>query len=435
MNKIFFKKDTLIRKEHFWLLLLTLDGRRFLVSPKFIEVLKIINWNTLENINKTFSNFNEWEIENLINLLVKKEILVLREKYNIFNIKILENDFISKDTMSFPRTVYWEATQICNFKCIHCYSESNTKWFEWLELAIIKNLIDEMVKNWVEFFNIGWWEPLMYEHIFEIIKYCFTKWLRIELTTNWSLLNDYNIKKLKHCWLKFIQISIDWSNKKSFEEMRPWSNFELIKENIKKLVVNDFIVSVNTVLTKINHLEILDIINLSEKLGTSFYKVSPLMETWRWWDNMKNIQLSLKELKNVYEWIFDFQKNNRNKKFNVIVNKNVLKPSIKNISWMPDCHYWCPAWRSTCWIDSYWNVYPCSYMNNEDLICWNIQNESLLDIWKQSKIMKDIREVDKIDWKCDSCKYIDTCRWWCRATAYLRYNKLNASDPLCVANL
>ena len=277
MNKIFFKKDTLIRKEHFWLLLLTLDWRRFLVSPKFIEVLKKVNWNTLEYLTNYFPDFNSWEIKNLVDLLVKKEVLVLKEDYKIFDIKFIENNFISNDTMSFPRTVYWEATQICNFKCVHCYSESNTKWFKWVEFAIIKNLIDEMVKNWVEFFNIGWWEPLMYDHIFEVIQYCSSKWLRIELTTNWSLLSDYSVKKLKHCWLKFIQISLDWATKNSFEEMRPWSNFELIKENIKKLVKNWFTVSVNTVLTKINHLEILDIINLSEKLGTSFYKVSPLM--------------------------------------------------------------------------------------------------------------------------------------------------------------
>jgi radical SAM protein with 4Fe4S-binding SPASM domain len=435
MNKIFFKKDTLIRKEHFWLLILTLDWRRFLISNKFIELLKVINWNTLEYLDKSFPEFNSWEIKKLIDLLIKKEILILKEYYEIFDIKFVENNFISNDSMSFPRTVYWEATQICNFKCIHCYSESNTKWFEWLDISIIRKLVDEMVTHWVEFFNIGWWEPLMYKYIFEVIKYCQDKWLKIELTTNWSLLSNYNIKKLKHCWLKFIQVSVDWGAKESFEKMRSWSNFEVIKRNIIKLVENWFIVSINTVLTKINHFEILDIINLSEKLWVSFYKVSPLMETWRWSDNKVDIQLSLKELRNVYEKIFDFQEKNKNPKFNVIVNKNVLYPSIKNIFWMPDCHYWCPAWRSTCWIDSYGNVYPCSYMNHEDLICWNINNSLLLDIWKKSKIMKDIRDVDKIDWKCNSCKYIETCRWWCRATAYLRHNKLNASDPLCVAYL
>nr|MDD3720750.1 radical SAM protein [Candidatus Gracilibacteria bacterium] len=435
MDKVFFSKDTLIRKEHFGTLILTLDGRRFLVSNKYIDLLKVINGNIVSDLYEKFPLYKHGEIDTLIDLLVKKGILVFKDNYEIFNVSIIENEIISEDAMSFPRTVYWESTQICNFKCIHCYSESNIKGFEGIELNTAKKLVDEMVNNGVEFFNIGGGEPLMYKHIFEVINYCSLKGLKIELTTNGSLLTDLNIKKLKHCGLKFIQVSLDGATKTSFETMRPGSNFELIKENIRKLVENDFVVSINTVLTKINHLEIIDIINLSQDLGASFYKVSPLMETGRGCDNKLDIQLTLKELRLVYENIFKYQEKNQNPKFNIIVNKNVLNPSIKNIDWMPECHYGCPAGRSTCGIDSYGNVYPCSYMNHEDLVCGNISNKPLLEIWKDSKIMNEIRKIDKIDGKCNSCKHLETCRGGCRATAYLRYNKLDASDPLCVAHL
>lgn len=150
---------------------------------------------------------------------------------------------------------------------------------------------------------------------------------------------------------------------------------------------------------------------------------------------MNTIQLELDEYKKIYKKLLVYKKNHSSDALTIIIYQNILQPEMKNIKWMPEDHFWCPAWRTTCGIDSYWNVYPCSYMNQKELSCGNIQEQTLSEIWTKSPILLDIRNIGKLSWTCSHCKFLNLCRWWCRAMAYLRYNKIDASDPLCVVHL
>jgi len=291
-----------------------------------------------------------------------------------------------------------------------------------------------MVLNGVEFFNIGWGEPLLYPHIFPLLEYCKNAWLMVEMTTNGSLLSTKNIQRLEESGLHFIQVSLDGACKNTYEKIRIGARFDVLLWNLQALKKAGIVISINTVLMKPNAWEILDILQVCEELWVSFFKISPLMETGRWGTNKQMLQLDLKELKSVYETLVDYQKKHQNTPLKIIFNRNLLKPSIKNLSWMPQGHYGCPAWRTTCWIDSYGNVYPCSYMNNQSLLCWNIQQKTLKEIWSQSHIFDQLRNLSSIKWACGDCEYLDFCAWWCRASAYLRFGTLDASDPLCVVH-
>lgn len=436
MDKLFFKKNTIARVEHFWILLLTLDWNRFSFWVKFKEILNHINWSNMNLLINNFSNqLWEKEIRQFINILLKKWIIIYSSSNINSKLKLIENNFITEDCLSFPRTVYRELTQLCNLECIHCYSASMIKWFKWLDFNEIKNTIDELIDRWVEFLNIWWWEPMIYKDIYKTLYYAISKWLTIEMTTNWILINDDSIKKLKKTWIKFIQISLDGSHKNIYEKIRRKSDFNKVISAINKLIEAWFVLSVNTVLMKHNKDDIINIIKLCKNLWVNYFKVSPLMETWRWSSNVLDLQLSLNEYKNIYKNIIKYKQSHLKDDMKIIIYQNILKPDIKNIDWMPDNHYWCPASRTTCWIDSYWNVYPCSYMNHKELCCWNIKEQSLLDIRSKSDIMNKIRNIDKITWKCSNCDFLDLCRWGCRATSYLRYKKLDATDPLCVVNI
>lgn len=436
MDKLYFKKKLLIRIEHFWILLLSLDWKRFSISKEFKDILYSIEWADSKVLIEKFGKqlWND-KIIKLIESLHGKWLLIYSSNKLNSNVKIIENDFISKDSLSFPRTVYRELTQLCNLSCIHCYSNWMVKWFEWLPFDIIKNTIDELVQKWVEFLNIWWWEPLIYKDIYKVLKYAIGKWLMIEMTTNWTLINEQSIKKLKETGLKFIQISLDGSNKKIYEKIRVGASFERVVNSIKLLVSSWFTVSVNTVLMKYNQGDEINIIKLCKNLWVNYFKVSPLMETWRWSINMNEIQMSLIDYKKIYKKLLKYKESHKEDDMQIIIYQNILKPEVKNISWMPENHFWCPAWRTTCAIDSFWNVYPCSYMNHKALVCWNIVTQSLWAIWATSNIMLKIRNIENLSWKCSSCDFLKLCRWWCRAMAYLRHQKIDASDPLCVVNI
>lgn len=423
-KKMYFQQSLLLRKEHFGVLALMGDGKRYLLNSRYFDSLKSLY---KEHYIDKCINFSDKDGKVFLNFLLNKKIIGSKNKKA--KPRFVENIFISSDCISFPRTIYWECTRRCNFNCIHCYSSSNNKSEEGeLKLVQVKTLIRELGVMGAEFLSIGGGEPLLYPHIIEVVKYATKNSVSVEISTNASLVTDDIISSLKKAGLKFIQVSIDGASGSTFSKIRKGGDFSVVTKNIKKLSKH-FIVSTCMVVNKLNYEEIEDIIDLSIKLGAKFFRIIPFMEVGRA-SNMGKLQLEKSEFQNIYQMIIDKRKK-IDGNFFIQLNENLVVPNQKNISWMPDNHYGCSAGRTTCGIDSYGNVYPCSYMVFDSLICGNIKNESLAKIWENSLIMKKIRTISSIKGKCMGCKYLDLCRGGCRAAAYLKRHDIRDSDYLC----
>mgnify|MGYP002078929717 CR=1 FL=1 len=426
-KKYYLASWCLARKEHFGTLILLPHGKRFSVDNYFFKVIKQLQGKTIDELVR----ITKWDTKRIHDFVIdcQKKWIISSDKPKILP-RIIENKYISHDCLTFPRTIYVECTRKCNYKCIHCYSSSwwtsNTKE---MPFSVIKKLINEISKHGAEFFNIWWGEPLLYKDIYKTIAYANQKHIPTEITTNWYFINDITIKNLKKSWLTFIQVSLDWANQKTYGTIRPWWDIERIKKNIKKLIKNKFVVSICTVVNKINYHEIFDIIELCKKLWVQYYRVLPCIEVGRW-AAMSSLQINKDEFQTLYKKIIHLSHTDL-AWLKISFNENLVIPNRKNITRMPENHYWCSAGRTTCWIDVQGNVYPCSYMLFDSLWCGNIQKESLMNIRKTSKVMKDIRHIEKIEGKCSNCSFLKLCRWWCRAAAYAKYNSLEAEDPLC----
>lgn len=421
VKEYYFAKGVLIRREHFGCLILLRNGKRYLVDNAFFIFFQSNNTGQKIQIPKKFDL-------DFIKELERKNIIT-EKKINGGIPKIIANDFISEDCLTYPRTVYWECTNLCNYNCIHCYSSSGNKNnTAFLPFKIVKKMINEFAKLGVEFLSIGGGEPLLYPDIFRTIKYATSLGLTIEMTTNGSLLTAQAINKLKSSGLKFIQISLDGANPKTYNKIRINGNFNYVVDAINRAAKN-FVLSVCTVINKLNKSEIIDMLKIAKLAGAEHYRIIPQMDAGRG-ENVKRFRLSKHELGIINELISKFRKTEKDM-INVQFNENLLSPKEKNIFWMPENHYGCPAARTTCGIDARGNVYPCSYMVREELRCGNVKNKTLLEIWSKSKVMKYIRTVEKITGKCSKCKYLEICRGGCRAAAYLKNSKIDSSDPLC----
>lgn len=422
--KLYFQRDTLVRREHFGILILMKDGTRYLVNNKYLNFLKFLY---KKQNGGGYGGILQDDKEGMLKFLINKEIVGFQKKNA--KPKFIENDFISLDCISFPRTVYLECTRRCNFNCIHCYSSSGNNLKEGeLTIAQVKILIKELSERGTEFLSIGGGEPFFYPQLIEVVRCAINNEVSVEISTNASLVNDDNISKLKRAGLKFIQVSLDGATAETYSKIRKGGDFNKVIDNIRKLVKH-FIVSTCVVVHKLNYKEIDDIVDLSISLGVKSFRIIPFMEVGRA-SKMGYLQLSQKEFQDLYKMIIRKKESTKNKIF-IQLNENLIVPQRKNISWMPDNHYGCSAGRTTCGIDSYGNVYPCSYMVFDELKCGNIKNESLAGIWKNSSVMKKIRTISSLKGKCSKCKYLDLCRGGCRAAAYLKRYDIRDSDYLC----
>lgn len=428
--RFYYKKDTLMRREHLGVLILMYDGRRYLIKEQYFHLLKNLHGKTLAEVKK-ITDLDKTSICLLVRSLEAKGIILRGESYKRINLRVIENNFVSRDCLSFPRTVYWECTRNCNYRCVHCYSSSGGKNYSDLPSEVVKKFISELGKKGVEFLSIGGGEPLLYKDLCRVLRYCQNNNVEVEVSTNGSLANGQIITNLKRSGLKFIQVSLDGASEATYNKIRKGGDFQKVLANIKKLSEH-FTVTVCTVATRHNIHEIGEIIDLCKKLGAKYFRVLPLMSAGRAQSAVASLQISKRQRKELNAYIL--KRRGRESAISLQLNENLILPRQKNIQWMPENHYGCSAARSTCAIDSSGNVYPCSYLRTKELICGNIKDQSLGQIWRGSLVMEKMREIDKLVGRCSSCRYLEKCRGGCRAAAYLKDSKLNGSDPLCTIN-
>lgn len=147
----------------------------------------------------------------------------------------------------------------CNQKCFFCVDDTKS------HLSFLKKDIDtkiyNMIKNWVwihENIVFTSWEPTLNPNFWKYIQYAKElNYKNITLITNWSTLNDIEIrKKILYFWLDEIVISIHWLWK--LHDKSVWVNwafdktirglYSLLKEKDKNLKV-----SLSFVLNKMNY--------------------------------------------------------------------------------------------------------------------------------------------------------------------------------------
>jgi len=85
-------------------------------------------------------------------------------------------------------------------------------------------------------------------------------------------------------------------------------------------------------------------------------------------------------------------------------------------------------------INSNGDVAPCDGLfNYPEMIIGNVRKNSLLEIWKKSKLLRDLRKINPPDLKgvCKKCIYRDYCAGGCRTSAYINYGDFRMPDPVC----
>ena len=179
INMTYKLKDNILwRNEMNSFMLLHPESKKLLIFPKYISDNISKNWFIKKIVNKT---------ENFINFLEKENLLIIW-KFSI------ENEIFGSTKLSAPLNVTLQITDKCNLKCIHCHRKD--KWVLDLSLSKTKELIDELSEMRVFNLNISWWEALMHPDIYDIFEYGFSKWIKMTMSTNATLLNAKNIEKL-----------------------------------------------------------------------------------------------------------------------------------------------------------------------------------------------------------------------------------------------
>lgn len=424
MGKIQIKKNVIVRKEFFGAIAFLRNGKRFSLTKKAFDIL-------LDYIGKEYTSEKPENDRKILKRLIEMNIITVNGcdagGVLIKDIPLIENSLV------FPRFISLELTNKCNMKCVHCYSSSKSTNSNFISFEKVKEIIDEASYYGTEFIALGGGEPLLHPDIFDIISYACNKNVEIELVTNGMLLSTENIMKLNKSGLRYIQVSLDGNSEDTYFKMRNVGCFNQIIENIKKAKPY-FNISLATVICKHTYDNIFNIIELANKLNVDSYRILKLMETGRAGDQEGSpLAISNKDMRT-----FVTELPNYIYKHNITIPVRIDESVFGNfkqrkIPWLEYGYYGCSAGRSTVAIDSEGNVFPCSFLNYKELICGNVNEISLYEIWTKSNVLNKYRNMNHIDGKCKQCDHLEKCLGGCRAAAYAaERGNIYAEDITCI---
>ena len=172
--------------------------------------------------------------QNHIKFLKKKQIL----KYILYRYVFKEYSK-KKISTKFPINILIEPVSSCNLKCPMCFQSDSTfikkEFMGKMNINLYKKIIDEAHDNGtcaITFGSRG--EPTIHPQFIEFLDYLKEKFLDVKLITNATKLSDKLIHKIFSSKINQVSFSIDSEDKKTYEEIRKFSNFDLVLKNVKR---------------------------------------------------------------------------------------------------------------------------------------------------------------------------------------------------------
>lgn len=122
-----------------------------------------------------------------------------------------------------PFLIVWNFTNMCNFRCKHCYQRADKPLPSELSLEEKLNLVDQLDKaGGVAAVAISGGEPTIHPDFYRVVKELASRGgIHTSVATNgWTFADIENMKKAVDLGLKYVEVSVDSANPQKHDEFR-----------------------------------------------------------------------------------------------------------------------------------------------------------------------------------------------------------------------
>jgi len=364
----------------------------------------------------------------------------------VWNNTMIEKNTSSLILPSVIRMVAWEITRSCNLSCKHCRASALHGPYPG-ELSTEKCLrvLDEIAAVGKPVIILTGGEPLLREDVYDLAAYGDSLGLRMVLATNGTLMSDAVVQKMIDSGIKRVSVSIDGANAASHDEFRGVPGaFAGTMQGIEtmKRVGMDF--QINTTITKGNLDQMQSIHDLAHSVGAAAHHIFLLVPTGRG-KEMADQELLPQQYEETLDWFFDTGLScsmqlkatcaphyyrifhQRQKELDGAVG-SMAAERTKDVRSLHSMTRGCMGGSSFCFISHTGQMQPCGYL---ELDCGQLKEKSFGEIWKNSKIFNDLRDLSLYKGKCGRCEFLKVCGG-CRARAYEETGDYLAEEPYCI---
>jgi AdoMet-dependent heme synthase len=336
------------------------------------------------------------------------------------------------------RLVAWEITRNCNLECVHCRAAATKGPYTGeLDTKSGFKLLDQMAELGEPIVILTGGEPLLRQDIFEIAKYGTKKNLRMVMAPNGTLITEKIAEKLIDSGIKRISISLDGASKESHDVFRGVKGaFDGALSGIQHAKNAGIEFQINTTITKTNLDQIPAIQQLAIDLGAVAHHIFLLVPTGRG-KYIIDQEITSTEYEETLNWFYD-QKEKTPLQLKATcaphyyrILRQRAKEDGKTVTFqthgLDAVTRGCLGGTGFCFISHRGIVQPCGFL---DINCGDVTRKSFVEVWKDSKIFKHLRNFNELKGKCGVCEYKRVCGG-CRARAYEATGDYLAEEPLC----
>ncbi len=311
-----------------------------------------------------------------------------------------------------PIYVGFKLTEMCNQKCVHCWAGKSNVNFNYDSVI---EAIEKIAYFKPYMIGISGGEPFIRMDIFDILKYCVSKFSIIEILTNGVLLSNEKVLRLKSILRNTdaIHFSLD-GIEKSYNIQRGVNHYEKAIKNLELLVKNNLNIKVHMTVTSINVNDMIEVYNAVCKLGINKFSVNyvyPLRKGKQFFKSENNIEV----MEKYYENVMTIKKLNMTRKVDFtyflpleVQRNNIFFHDVKDEYSKNILNFDILHWT----IDADGNIFNfMDYYSYEELKIGNIFKDDLeFLIENNSKIQKKILFRNLYNDKCSKCNLLHLCR-------------------------
>jgi len=331
-----------------------------------------------------------------------------------------------------PLAVFWEITNTCNLKCIHCYKRAGKAEQNELSTKECLQLVREMGKMHVMRVNFGGGEPLLRKDLLRIIRATKKAGMMTGLTTNGTLLTKEIASQLAKLGVP-VQVSLDGARATTHERIRGKSgSYQQAIDAIHILTGLGVDTRIGTVVMRPNLNEIPRMPQVIQSLGVKIWNLMLLIPVGR---ATKSLMISPSQLKDLATELKAIRSQFPELIFPDITGKFGLQRQENegDRACLLDSNQGysgCAAAHINLGISPQGYVRPCDFIPPSRAND-NVREKSLSEIWINGHEFEAWRNI-QIRGKCLSCpRFEKGCRAGCRAAAYGYWGDYGQSDPYC----
>ncbi len=337
-----------------------------------------------------------------------------------------------------PLLLIWEVSRACALACRHCRASARD-WRDPGELTFDEgcNLINDVAAMGTPLIVFSGGDPLQREDLEDLIRHACSRQLTVgTVPAATPRLTRARVLSLKQAGVHQIALSVDAHSAGRHDDFRGLpGTFDKVIEAARWIREAGVNLQANTVFGAWNADDFDALSEMIEKLGVVFWEVFFLVPIGR---GSALQGCSPAQFERLFEKLYQLAKRAP------FVIKVTEGQHLRRVMAQKEAAGAAGIARARarmmmsgrpvnsghgfCFVDHVGNVCPSGFL---PLVCGNVRRNSVAEIYRNSRVFRELRQFNLLKGKCGACEYRELCSGGSRARAYALTGDYLASEASC----